>query len=177
MKIFGLAWAARCGCAVGDGPLLILSGVVAALGEGGWNPTPSRSFLAEKERPSSFTFTPNPVPFTPPSAAEGLRATASASHQPLGSSLQKALPWTGAQTCFHTQGSASQLLGCWAEGDEEPRFSTCNPGAAGTLRQGWLTGKRLSLQRHAGTCVSSRTHKGRCVCKKEFNLCGPSCEV
>lgn len=37
VKIFGLALAASCGHPVGDGPLLILFGVVAALEEGGWN--------------------------------------------------------------------------------------------------------------------------------------------
>lgn len=37
MKIFGLMLEASCGCAVGDGPLLFLSGVVAAPGEGGGN--------------------------------------------------------------------------------------------------------------------------------------------
>jgi hypothetical protein len=36
-KVFGLVLAASYGRAAGDGSLLILSGVVAALGEGCWN--------------------------------------------------------------------------------------------------------------------------------------------
>lgn len=75
VKIFGLTLEASCGHAMGAGPLLVLSGVVAAPGEGGWNsPSILRPFLAEKqgkgikETPSSLA--PNLVPSTPPSTAE-----------------------------------------------------------------------------------------------------------
>lgn len=75
VKIFGLALAASCGRAVGDGPLLILSGVVAALEESGWN-SPSRSFLAEKQekgiKETLSSPTHNPVPLAPPSTTEAL---------------------------------------------------------------------------------------------------------
>lgn len=62
------------------------------------------------------------------------------------------------------------MLGCWAEGDKGPRFCTCVSGAAGTPRQEWPTGKRLSCRGMLGH-VSPAGHIKDDVCAGKDSTC------